>query len=256
MDERPELVRLSQGRGAGARLLGVAAASLIGTAIVAAGAFGGSDRDEPRPRPAATVQVSAARDTTHAPAATRHATVTLPHQGYAVTYDGTPMLYDDDALAIYQLGDAVVSVAVGTPANGASLLGQGITARINGRTLDQLTDAYLAAIGTGAESSAAIAVDGEPGLMLRLTPGTGPGYGPGSAAALFLVDRRAFVFWSHLETALRAFLGGLTFGPGLFVSRDLGFQVPLLVDEPPFGATVSNGEGSTSGLWVFPTVID
>ena len=252
MDERPELVRLSEGRGAGARLLGVAAVGAIAVAIVAIGLVGGGDPDPPV-APAATPAARAGATSAAAPTALATPappTVELPLRGYAVRYDGEPQLYDEDTFGIYRFASGQVTVAVGTPSRGASLLGEGITTRIYAGSLDRLGLAYLAETPFTLTGGDDITVDGQPARVLAL--GVGPDGQPIAVTALFVYGNRSYVISAPDRRTLDPFLAGFTFGPRLFVSRDLGFQVPLLVDEPPFGVTVSRGTSSSAGLWVFP----
>lgn len=249
MEQRPELVRLSPGRGSGRGLVGVAVVVVLSVAVVGAGFLGNLGR-EPTPPPGPTARPVASPSDRSTPAPTAEpARIELPFVGYAVRYDGEPQLYDEDTFGIYRDASGQVTVAVGTPSRGASLLGEGITTRIYAGSLDRLGLAYLAETPFTLTGGDDITVDGQPARVLAL--GVGPDGGPIAVTALFVYGNRSYVISAPDRRTLDPFLAGFTFGPGLFVSRDLGFQVPLLVDERPFGATASSGEDSTSGLWVF-----
>jgi hypothetical protein len=53
------------------------------------------------------------------------------------------------------------------------------------------------------------------------------------------------------QVGLQRFVDGLRFGPSLFVSRELGFQVPLPVEAKPFGLAADFPPDEAEGLSVF-----
>lgn len=270
MEDRPQVARLSDGRQSGRSLLGVVIVAVVAVAIVGVGLLG--ERPEappaPEPRPAVTsaartpaavaVVPSATAAASEPPAADRFEAL---RAGYSVEYPANPSrrptVYDDGALVVYGFSApgafgvrATIAVSVGSPAQGASLLAVGETTRIYADTLDGLTERYVDATGTSRYSLSELLVDGHPGRVLR------PDADDWMTAAVGLIvaGDRAFVAiasgfeelepfasdaaGSPNEVGLRQFLAGMTFGPGLFVERTLGFQVPMLVDERPFAVAV------------------
>jgi hypothetical protein len=246
MDDRPELVRLSPGRGPGRGLMGVVAVAILTVVVIGSGFIGNLGREPVAPTPPR----ASARAATAAPSAapSEKAVVDLAHVGYRVRFEADPQLYDEDTFAIYGRGFDVVTVAVGTPLRGASLLGEGIATRIYAGTLDRLGQAYLAATPFTVTGGDEITIDGYPARLLSL--GRRAEGQARAVTALALVGNRAFVISSSDRATLDGFLAGFTFGPKLFVSRELGFLVPEPVSDPPFGVTVGTGEAVT-GLWVF-----
>lgn len=183
--------------------------------------------------------------------------------------DPVPLTFDDGQLAVFGIGwedprgafESVIAVAVGTPASGASLLAAGIAARIHGSTLDELQAAFLVEVSGAAGPAQEIAVDGEVARRLRFERSAGRS----DLAVLALHADRSFVImalgfpravgWPPrpdlAESAVDAFLRRFHFGPGLFVSRELGFQVDLPVDERPVGATASSSRRARTGIFSF-----
>jgi hypothetical protein len=246
MDDRPELVRLSPGRGPGRGLVGVVAVAVLSVVVIGTG-FAGNLGREPAPPPASARAATATAAPTVAPSEDA-AIVDLAHVGYRVRFEADPQLYDEDTFAIYGRGFDVVTVAVGTPLRGASLLGEGIATRIYAGSLDRLGQAYLAATPFTVTGGDEITIDGYPARLLSL--GRRAEGQARAVTALALVGNRAFVISSSDRSTLDAFLAGFTFGPKLFVSRELGFMVREPVDDAPFGVTVGLGDAVT-GLWVF-----
>ena len=185
--------------------------------------------------------------------------VQIRSAGYRVAYatdEGhQPAISDDGALAIFGFGDRdtdggypeLVSVAVGTPAKGALIPTSRRFPRIYGRTVDELQAAYGELTGVEVTAVDYVVIDGQIARQLQSFKGT-----PLQSAMVITVHgKRAFVFNATSLELLREFLSGFRFGPPLFVSEGLGFQVPLPLSGRPFGTEVGIQPDPVTGLYVF-----
>lgn len=260
-DERVELVAVG-GRGGGpGGVVAVLIAVAIGAGIVGVGFLGEGGPPAAQPAPATAGPSTRA---TPQPTAIRQRFFEAPLAGYRVAEEPgerRPLLFDGGLLAVFespQQPSALVAVSVGTPSRGASLLGLGVTDRVYGRTLDRLVAAYGGVQGAPFATDE-VMIDGERGALVRF----GPAATDPPAVALIAKGNRAFVItatgFDAVATdaagdpsvlALGRFLERFRFGPSLFVSRDLGFEVAMPLDTLPFGAESVDDEAA-AGLWVF-----
>ncbi len=200
--------------------------------------------------------------------------VTVAEAGYEVAYevDAThrPAVLYGGMLAVFGFGpqtdrgsyDGTVIVSVGTPASGASMAGAGVAGRVSGTvygaTLEDLRTAYLGADPGRAVSRVALEIGGQLAIMIRFDDAGGA-----RATALTVRGGRNFILTASgfqglygdvadnpAQVGLQRFIDGFRFGPPLFVSRDLGFQVPMPVEAKPVGFAAGFPLDEAQGLVV------
>jgi hypothetical protein len=264
-DDRVELVAVGGRAGGPGALMAVMVAVALGAGIVGVG-FLGEGGPPPAPERASSAGPNA-RPTTE-PTPSPQAYFEAPLAGYRVAVEPgerPALLFERGLIALFQSPDtgsaggfpAGVTVSVGTPSRGASLLALGVTDRVYGRTIDRLVAAYTRSQGAPVASDV-VTVDGDPAALLWSGP-----RGEVAPVALVVKGNRSFVISATgfdsvatdaaghpSEIGLRRFLERFRFGPSLFVSRDLGFEVAMPVDTLPFGAESVDDEAA-AGLWVF-----
>jgi hypothetical protein len=272
-DPQVTLVRVGGGTSRVARTwIAVLAIAVASAAIVGVGLLGGTITPSPRPVPS---RAAAQEDATPSPAASRGVrpspggsarvarVIAPPNAGYEVDYarDGShrPIVTQNGALAIFGFGErvpdgtypGVISVAVGTPARGASIPFEGQSRFVYGRTLDELAASYFGGEDQVPVVRSAFGVDRTLGLLLDFdAPAPGA---PTRSVALLVAGNRAYVIESvgfdgmfpGLRNAASAglvrFLAGFRFGDPLYVSAPaLGYQAV-----PPEGMDAESAPGDS-----------
>ena len=202
----------------------------------------------------------------------RHDAVVVPGGGYSVRFAADsrrrPVLLDDGALAVFPFGpenaagasDGTIQVSVGTPARAAAIMGANGPGEVFGASLEDLRLQYLREQSDHVITRSAQEIAGQTAIVVRVDDGGGGM----RAVALIAHGGRNFVITASgfqilygaisdfpAELGLDRFITGFRFGTSLFVSRELGFQVPLPVDARPFGTAVKLPPGEANGLYVF-----
>ena len=268
--EEVSVVRLGGSGGGRRAALTVGLVIVASGALIGIGAFSRAPTTAPAPIPAVrpSVPITAA---TAAPTprptgilpnediTTQDGEVAIRSAGYRVAYvvDEThqPAISDKGALAIFGFGDRdaeggypdLVSVSVGTPAVGALIPTSRRFPRVYATDLDDLQAAYAQATGLEVTALEDVVIDGEIARRL-LARGATPLQ---SAVAIAVHRNRAFVIAATSVELLKGFVAGFRFGPPLFVSQTLGFQVPQPVRLRPFGTEVGIRPDPVNGLYVF-----
>jgi hypothetical protein len=149
-------------------------------------------------------------------------------------------------------GYGTIQVAVGTPGQGVTVPGPAGGVAVYGDALASLLAAFSSLDGVRIEAGAPFLLDGEPGRVQDVTLAFDGGQ---RAVAMAVHGRRAYIVSAAgfdtgvpatsrvvRRQALLEFLGRFAFeGPPLFVSDDLQFEVPLITDRQPAGATIAFG---------------
>jgi hypothetical protein len=283
-DEREPKVALTRISGSNPdRRAWIASAAMLATFAVLVGA-GMVGRIVERPMPsfptpsAAAVASPSGRTPSSSAAADRGATTgaartfAVPQAGYQVTYavdeEHQPTILDRGSVAIFGFGprgadgsyDGTIRVSVGTPAQGAAILTPAGPMAVFGTTLEDLRAKYIAAESGRVLSRSAQQVGGQLSILVRIDDGAN-GL---RAVALAVHGGRTFIVTATgfqgryggaadipAEAGLQEFLNGFSFGTGLFVSRELGFQAPLPTDSVPFGLAPGVPDAGAYGLYVF-----
>ena len=277
-DRREQIVPLTR---LGGRDSGRGAALAVGGVLVAVAALVGAGilgRLSEQPRASAAPLASPPSAPTPGPDKTAAApgdagdVVVVPGGGYSVRFAADsrrrPVLLDDGALAVFPFGpenaagasDGTIQVSVGTPARAAAIMGANGPGEVFGASLEDLRLQYLGELSDHVITRSAQEIAGQTAIVVRVDDGAGGM----RAVALIAHGGRNFVITASgfqilygaisdfpAELGLERFITGFRFGTSLFVSRELGFQVPLPVDARPFGTAVKLPPGEANGLYVF-----